>query len=640
MSPLLMLLGAGSIGGVLLDALLGDPKVKPSSDGLYGADKMNLTPEELLARGILQSPQQPTATQSDARKAEPVSPYSSTLTNEGSYTVPTTAQEQADTASAYALGESLIAQMLAATPGNATKATKLPDDGMLDIPRTGVADTRGGVNRVNQNTAQHGVTAMRNPLTGQVTLTNIDPTTGKPTPQSQRQVYGFNPLDRTTSSSVSALVDSIKSAKNADEARGIATTLSSSIATEKANLLQASLQQAEAELNVPQLKATLAQAELLDKKQPGWTPGMGDSQNTAHLRQTLYAAQDQARQRADDSLKRNLSYNQLSAAASNAEMILNAKAKEFDAAAAREGRKETWIEQRQWESEAKAMEMYSALSETQRTTVAKLLPPEIAADKDPAAVARYFDRQFKTDPKFRELVSADPYEVPGMAIAGNSLARSVITAEESKATGQDSSVIELRIRDAQQKASSKEAVAAWARAKTAGMPNALEESKKLVSQYNAMQLSSAKEEKALARRMQAEIAMNVFKQQRQDEFVSNLGSWKVADPEFQQAVQKAAKITGKTDMEAVLASYVEEKKGPEYLAAHSRFKQLAKQAASVYTDSPFGPIAIDQLYAAIDDKVVSQGVLARWFEERWGMPANAAEWSLHNMANILTPDLR
>ena len=599
-------------------------------EGLPGASSVAAVQRLLGSMGQTGTMQTPSAQKAPAQGAQV-----------SSNAAPLTPEERIAVDTAYAFGEEqLRAALQQQSQAQVNSMWDSKDNPALTLPRTGKADTRGGAIRVNENTAQHGVTATVDSQ-GRTTLTNIDPTTGRPTKQSQpASAQLFNPLDRTTSSSVTALVDSIRNAKNADEARGIAATLSSSIAAEKANLLQASLQQAEAELNVPQLKATLVQAELLDKKQPGWTPGMGDSQNTARLRQTLYAAQDQARQRADDNLKRNLSYNQLSAAASNAEMILSAKAKEFDAAAAREGRKEAWIEQKQWQAEAQAMELYASLSETQRTTVAKLLPPEIAADKDPAAIARYFDRQFKTDPKFRELVSADPYDVPGMAIAGNPLARSVITAEESKATGQDSALIDMRIRDAQQKASSKEAVAAWARAKTAGMPDALNESKKLVAQYNAMQLSSDKEEKALARRMQAEIATNVFKQQRQAEFVNNLGAWKVADSEFQQAVQNAAKVTGKTDMEAVLASYVGEKKGPEYLAAHSRFKELAKQAASAYSNSPFGPVAIDQLYAAIDDKVVAQGVLARWFEERWGMPANAAEWSLHNMANILTPDLR
>lgn len=555
---------------------------------------------------------------------------------------PLTPVERTAVDTAYAFGEEQLRSLLAQrSQAQVNSLWDSPDNPALSLPRTGKADTRGGAIRVNENTAQHGVTATVDSK-GRTTLTNIDPTTGQPTRQSQpASAQGFNPLDRTTSSSVSALMESIKTAKDADSARGIAASLNTAISAEKANIQQMVLQQAEAELGLPAIKASLLQAEALDKRQPNWTPGMGDSQNTSRIRQTLYAAQDQARQRADDNLKRNMSFNQLTAAASNADMLINAKAKEFDAAAAREGRKEAWMEQKKWQSDMQAEEMYASLSDTQRTTVAKLLPAEIANDPDPAAVARYFDRQSKMDPKFRELVSADPYDVPGMAIAGNPLARNVIVAEEAKATGEDSALIDQRIKIAQTSASSKEAIAAWAKSKTAGMTGGADEAKKLISQYNGLQVATGKEEKAQLRAMQAEIAMNVFKQQRQNEFANNVGAWKVADPELQTAIEQAAKTTGKTDIKSVLGAYVGSKYGPEAATAYTKFKQLMSQAASPYARSPFGPVNVRALEAEINDNVIAANSLAQWFQEKWNWNAPAVNAQIAQEAlNSLMPQGR
>ena len=592
-----------------------DPEQTPiwrAQGEFFGQDMRNIESEE-AARLLLNSMGQ-TGPMSVQQPAPAQTQQQPTRTG------PLTAEEQAFVDAAPSLDELIkgwgVDKMLIAEDRMAEDAK------FRDIPKTGVADTRGGVARVNQYTPEHGVMATMDDK-GRVTLTNIDPKTGKPTPQSQRSNYGFNTMDRTSSASVNGLLDSLRQAKNADEARGILGTINNAFATESASLQQQALVNAEKQLGLPQMKERLAAAEALDRATPGWVPGMGDSKNTASIRTSITALQDQARQVANDSLNRNITFNQLKAAAQSAELEFQRIQKVGEREDARAARLEDFQFREQYESDMRARQIYDSLSTQQKMIAARTMPPELIAKNDPAEVARFVDRQLRTNPKFREVMETDPMDVPKLAIGGNSVARDMVVAEEATITGTDQGVLVARMREAQQKANTDEAINAWTNSLVEGMPNPVEAARTKKAELMALKSATGREQQAEYRRLQGEIALNYFRQQRNQDFRNNVTSWSVTDPAIQAAVVEAQKVTGKADMITVLRNYVGQSNGPEALAKYQTFKEQMLNAAGRYKDSPFGALNASALAAEIDDNAIQLGGLGQWFRDQFKIGSDA-----------------
>lgn len=595
----------------------------------FGQDMRNL-PDVEAARALLNSMGQ-TGPMSVTPANTQSAPQAPTRTG------PLTAEEQAFVDSAPSLEELIkgwgVDKMLEAE----SRVTE--DAKFRDIPKTGVADTRGGVARVNQYTADHGVIATMDEK-GKVTLTNLDPKTGKPTPQSQRQFYGFNPMNATTSASVNGLMDSLRATKNPDEARAILGTINNAFATETSNLQAQALKNAENQLGLPQMQQRLAAAEALDRAQPGWVPGMGDSKNTATIRSSIMAMQDQARQVADDSLKRNITFNQLKAAAQSAELEFQRIEKAGTQEAARAARLEDFQFREQYESDMRARQIYDSLSSTQKMIAARTMPPELIAKNDPAEIARFVDRQIKSNPKFREVMEADPTDVPKLAIAGNSVARDMVVAEEATITGMDQGAIVARMKEAQQKASTPEAIDLWANTVTAGALNRVEAVRQKKAELQALQFASGKEEKKKYQEMLGEVASTYFKSQRNNDFRNNVAAWGIADPEIQKAIVQSQQTTGKADMLTVLRNYVGSSSGPEALDKYAKYKQQLLASAGKYQASPFGALNVSALAAEIDDNAIQLGGLGQWFREQFKLGSDAETLQLiQDSMPFFVPDI-
>lgn len=482
------------------------------------------------------------------------------------------------------------------------------DAALRDTGYTGEPNTKGGVARVNQYTKDHGVIASFDEK-GRVTLTNLDPNTGKPTPQSQRQFYGFNPMDRTTEGSVNSLVESLRSAKDIDSANGIASTLRSALATEESRLMADSIKFAETEVGLPRLKEQLALAEQIDRRQPGWVPGIGDSQNTARIRSAIYAAQNQASQLAKQRLENNLSYKQLKVAAENADSALRVIGDRSKRTEAIQDRAEAATATRLAREEEEAMQLYDSLSDKQRMVAMRVAPASVA--NDPAKIARYVREQAKRDPQFLAVIQADPEQVPRMAIAGNSIARNIIVSEEATATGKDPAQIEMVMKQAAQSATSTEALRQYTRIKTAGQPGSVDEARKMQGELIALRNSSKKEDQKLYQDRLQDIAYTLYKNQRNAEFENNVGAW--GAPELQPFVDRAMQATGKADFSSVLTAMLEGKSGSEAIAEAGKFKKIMLASASKYDKSPFGPLNGIALSAKIDAEVANNGLVAQAF---------------------------
>lgn len=483
-----------------------------------------------------------------------------------------------------------------------------------DMPYTGVANTKGGAARVNQYTKDHGVIATMDEK-GRVTLTNLDPATGKPTPQSQKQIYGFNPMNATTSGNVNELITQIRGAKTREDALSIASSLRTAATSETLRLEQEALKYAENEVGLPALKARLTAAEALDQATPGWQPGFGDSKNTAALRQAVYAAQQQAGPRAKSWLDRNISYRQLQTSIANAEAELSVADKRFATQEGLNARSAERVEQANLMREAKDMELYDSLSLQQKAVVGRLMPKEEAAD--PIKAARYFSRQARTDKNFAELVQTDPADVPKLALSGNPLARNIIIEDEAARTGQDPAVIAEKMKQARVIAETPAALEKYARIMVQGQPNATQEARKMVGELTALKNGNKEQQAAYKQRIQ-DVAYTLYKEGRNTEFAGNVGTW--GDSELQPFVQQSLNTTGKADITNVLTAYLGDKTGPQAIAAAQAFKQKAIAAASKYRDSPYGPLNTLAISAEIDREMAARGTIGRFFQEAMKAP--------------------
>lgn len=522
-----------------------------------------------------------------------------------------------------------------APPVESLLATKagLPDDGMRDIPRTGKADTRGGVNRVNQYTAEHGVTATRDEKTGQVTLTNIG-ANGKPTPQSQKQVYGFNPMNGTSSAVLDTLYEQIKNASDPDTARGLAATARVALAEESAKMEAESLKFAENKIGLPNLVRRLKESEALDQSAPGYMPGIGDSKNTAALRNEVAQAQAQARQVAGDFKTGNISAARLNAMGLN----INAELARIDQIARKnESLDATTRAQKERKDLEKAERDYvrfQAFTPNQRKLLAEL-NPDLANEKDNmGATVAFYERQVKADPNFEEFFNADPSERLLIAASGNKIARDLIIKQESVNTGRAPEDIDRDLKS-MRNLITPASIRQWAVDNSANVVGDKVAARgQRIADYDLLLGSKKPEDQQRLRMIQGEIAVAEFSRQKTAKFAADVTSWIGGNPELQKAAEDAKRVSGKTDIDSVLTAYVGATTGPESLTRYASFKEAIRAAAAKESKSAFGGIDQAAVLSLVDTAAKEKGALAAWYKDRYGWTEDASRAIVTSIANL------
>jgi len=538
----------------------------------------------------------------------------------GDYNKPVTPEERMFIDAAYAGVQGDVDKLL-----QDPKARKeiLGDDGFRDVYRDGTANTKGGVNRVNQYTSEHGVTATRDEKTGQVMLSNVG-ADGKPTPQSQRQVYGFNPMSATGSAALDTLQQQIRDAKTPEEARGLAAVARTSLAEEGARIESQALTFAANKVGLPAMRIRLQASEELDMNQPGYMPGIGDSKNTAALRNEVAQAEAQARQVAEDWKKSNISAARLSSTASNIEAdlkridLLERKQEGLDATTRAQAERKKEIK------DIQDAERFDSFSTEQKMIMARLNPELANKPDNQGEMVAYFQRQMTNDPAFKELIQSDPADIIKLAARGNKLARALTVQEEAVATGRSPDVIDQEIRSMQSLANDPAAVQAWAMSTTSGViGDKVAARKKAIGRYDALASGTTKEEKAEYASLRSDIALTAFRAQKTAKFAADVTTWNIPNPAIQAATQTALTTSGKTDIDSVLTAYVGAATGPESLKKYSEFKEAIRQAAQQQSKSVFGGIDSAAVLARIDAAAKEKGQLADWYRSVWGAGANA-----------------
>ena len=485
---------------------------------------------------------------------------------------------------------------------------------------TGVANTEGGIERVNQYTVDHGVTASKDPKTGRITLTNIDPTTRKPTPQSQVQLYGFSPLGASSSASVNALSQSLRQTQDPDAARGIISSLNESLAIESARIEAESNKFAENKLGVPKMEQTLAAAEALDRSAPGYQQGMGDSKNTAAIRQQLYVARQQANGVAKDWLQSNLGYAQLKAAAANATAEGQRITRLADAKMLRKERSLDAVAALSEKNEAAKIAAYDGLSDLQRSYILQLNPALRSVPDNRAEMVRFADTQWKNDPAFKELMSSPPERVPALAIMGNQHAANVLAAEEMEKANVPPEQTKKALDEIKALSKGGTSIRSYVDMQVERLPSGVnrpKERERLLKEYTDMTNSKDKSVQVSLRDYQTAAAVASYQAKRTSKFVSDVTTWGANDPDLMAAANVAKTKSGKTDIASTVAAYVGDKTGPEALARYEAFRQKILAASGNGSKSVFGGIDTSAAIAAVNAHAAQQGTMAKWFRDQW-----------------------
>ena len=508
-----------------------------------------------------------------------------------------TSEERVVIDAAYADGEEQIRKLTQAQAS--TDATKARQKRAVDMPATGVANTTGGADRVNAFTDMHGVTATTDPVTGRVTLTNIG-ADGQPTPQSQKQVYGFNPMAATTSSNVTALSTQLQQAKNVDEAQGIASALRVSLAEEKTRLKSEAIKQAETSLGMHRIKAALASSEAADQSRPGYIPGVGDSPGTLKLRQQLQQTQGQVEATADRWLIGNISYARLTAAERNAEEDIKrivVKGAEFER---KQLVKEEDAARRDAVNQEKAAIAYEGLSPAQKQLLIRLNPALGEVGKEREAVA-YITQQAKSDKDFVQIMEADPAEYKDLAFSGNKHAAALLATDESARTGQPTSEVEEQIkRLSAMPVSPQMAQDYFLQRSSSAIGNKEEQRKKDAARWNDLLSAKSPEERKELAFLQAEIRRHAYKKAQTVSFMSNTLGWAADNSPLRVAAQKALQVTGKADLDSTLRILVEGQDAATTLALLKQAKEEIAASAGKRQKSLLGGVDTMQALAAVD----------------------------------------
>lgn len=468
------------------------------------------------------------------------------------------------------------------------------------VPMDGTANTEGGVERVNAYTNMHGVKAIRDPKTGAVTLTNIGED-GTPTPQSQKQVYGFNPGNSTASTSLNALMEDLRKAPDAETARGIANSMNVALAEETTLMKNEAIKQAERELGVALLKNQLATAEGIDQAKPGYIPGIGDSPGTLAIRRRLAEVQGQVTTKANEWLSRNISYNRLLATKTNAEAEIK---RVVDKALAQEQKIELAKVRADEKAEAadeKARVAYSSLSPVQKQVLVRINPSLAKPDMEKEAIA-FVERQAKIDKDFIAIMDADPTEFKNLAFTGNKHAAQLLAEEESAKTGQPAAEIESQIKQLSTMQVTPQMAQEWitSRSNSALGDKGQFRKEQMASWNDAMQAKSP-EQKAAYQSMQAQIRMHAYKKQQSQAFLGNVLSWTRPDSPLRAAGQKALQTTGKADLSSALRILVDGQEPTATIALLQAAKQEIAAIAEARKGSVFGGVDSITAMREVDD---------------------------------------
>lgn len=486
-------------------------------------------------------------------------------------------------------------------------------------------NAKTGEDRVNALTNEHGVRAVRDPATGRVTLTNLDES-GKPTEQSQKQIYGWNPKDApgkgetntfaptdpVARNNIDQIMDQIAKAEDSATAEGLIRGLNSAVAEEKVRLEQQAFKFAEEELGIPQLRDAVEALKRRDASQ-GMVNGIPYvSKEYLDATNQLSQRQAAANQRANEWLTRNISWNRLGATEASAKVLLERKVTKLGAAEAKET-----------EKQQRYGAVFESIPESQRELIYRVNP---AIKDKPEETVKFIERA-KNDKEFMAFVNSAAHERIGLALSGNNYALRYVVEEEAAKTGKPIQQVERELLDFTKMEPNDRMLKEFIEANAGSLSNA-EERKSTVNQQLAAiaqsKIATTEKGKELYSAIKPQIIARAIATTKTDRYIRDVSSWGLQDPELQAAITKARETTGEASLDKVVVAFLEGKEGPAELqgiqALRAKLKELIRKESKSLFGSPDEAI----LYNVINNAVMDKGSLANWIRQKAGISTYTA----------------
>lgn len=508
------------------------------------------------------------------------------------------------------------------------------------------ADTKGGADRVNKNTANTGAVAYKDDK-GQTVLTNVaKDASGKEVPIGSitPSVSTQQGKAQATLSSMEAplvltsILDKLGKVQDASEARGIFASFQEAAAREQVNIETQALQMAQAKLGISALEQTVMKSEATDKVSIGYYPGIGDSPITQKARAELMAARGFADKEQQRILSGNLHYkilgNQLKQA--EAEMTRVQKVAESKARiqeqremlgvnrtlANEEWDRRNTANEKDKEEQEKRKQLAEAegYTDVQRRRIQALNMGELGGldlslESTKIKLAQVSKRN-SADKNFKAAILAEGADLPALALKGNAFAKTLTIAEESKNTGLSTDQVEQALIDMQKLMSSKNFLEDAI--KNLGTDQSPDARKQAIAEVQGLKAASTVDPSKAAALNDVKIrfAMQQVQANKTARFLEDVSSWQSTDPRMQIAVKKASIVSNTKDIESVLAAYLTDTNwvpltGKEYLTAMSQFRKNMHDAAQKHKGSMFGMPDYRSAEVLIAKKSVESGVFRK-----------------------------
>lgn len=503
-------------------------------------------------------------------------------------------------------------------------------------PKQVQGGTAAGIDRVNNSDREmyqkDGVIAYKD-KNGRAVLTNMDgpkedvpdrkiPAVFKPIPPSNEVQKPDTPLP------IFEQLNKLRVAGDVETARGIWTSLQESLVAEQSRLETEAFKFAENKLGLPNLMRELEMARQADRADPLYVPGMGDSPITRKIVDDMTQLRVLADREAKGFLTNNASYRSaLTAIKTGEDLIKRAEQKaereenlrlqkELTLHNADVNRRLTSI-QREEDRAAKAdqiaVEQFEGLSANQLARLNILHVNDLANYKDitddtrkKVKVMSLILRESKNK-QFQEVMNAEnDQQLLSYALQGNEKAKTVAVANEAARRGITAKEVEEEITALQRKLTDPKLAM-----EVLGKRMKPEEAKLQVGQMQAAMHSLDPNKKLEINQQRVTLLMEWAADQRTNQFLNDVRSWRMTDPGFQSAIDRSVKTTGgKADIQNVMAAYLEDATGTERLARLEEFRKQIKNAAAKYDGSIFGMPDYRKAEALVVSEIANKGIFA------------------------------
>lgn len=400
------------------------------------------------------------------------------------------------------------------------------------------------------------------------------------TPETQAAVgiKSSNPLETKFGAGIQSQMEAIRNAASPDEAIGIYTNLVGQVASNKAKLWDDSFKLAATKLGVPSLEAELQNAERLDRADPRWNDFQADSPITAKLRAQLQSVRSQV----DDVAKTFLAANPSLAA-------IDAQMKAIGPLVERQQKiAETWDTfkaQKVFMSEMKKEEENQKLLEAASPEIlqrAVIVEPSLNGSSPIQIMKNLKTMKDSGAAKTQlEAIFADPESLTSLAIGHrNPAAVKILAAKEAEATGQSIPSITDQFKFMDRTLSNETKMQQLARQVYGSDKLSLDQ----FSQSQKLAKFGNKEEKLTGETAKVNLLLNSMVRTNENQFMGNVAGWSgYNDPAMTEAINKAASVAGKPDMENVVAAYLGDSIGTERQA---KLDQLRQNIRTAVTNGP------------------------------------------------------